>query len=150
MTCNRYWRFFVAISSYLKLSSAALRSLKLSHAVLCYLKLSCAILLISTLTLPLTLTFKLCLLSCSFLISITIIQVRPSCGFGGPASLSSFKGINRKRDDILRWVALSDCAERFRNFAERFRNRSAKFRNRSAAPKWSKTAGPTKPHEART
>ena len=40
-------------------------------------------------------------------------------------SSSSFKGINRKRDDILRWVSLSD-------FAERFRNRSAKFRNRSA------------------
>ena len=38
---------------------------------------------------------------------------------------SSFKGINRKSDDILRWVSLSD-------FAERFRNRSAKFRNRSA------------------
>ena len=40
-------------------------------------------------------------------------------------SSSSFKGINRKHDDILRWVSLSD-------FAERFRNRSAKFRNRSA------------------
>ena len=36
------------------------------------------------------------------LVSITIIQVRPSGGFGGPASLSSLKGINRKRDDILR------------------------------------------------
>ena len=44
----------------------------------------------------------------------------------------SFKGINRKRDDILCWVSLSDCAERFRNFTERFRNRSAKFRNRLA------------------
>ena len=51
-----------------------------------------------------------------------------------------FKGINAKRDDILRWVSLSDCAERFRNFAERFRNRSAKFQNRSAAPNRSKTA----------
>ena len=36
--------------------------------------------------------------------------------FGLPASLSSFKGITRKRDDILRWFALSDCAERFQNF----------------------------------
>ena len=39
---------------------------------------------------------------------------------------SSFKGINRKRDDILRWVSLSDCAERFRNRSAKFRNRSAK------------------------
>ena len=39
---------------------------------------------------------------------------------------SSFKGINRKRDNILRWVSLSDCAERFRNRSAKFRNRSAK------------------------
>ena len=45
--------------------------------------------------------------------SITIIQIGASRGFGDPASLSSFKRINRKRDDILRWVPLSSALSDF-------------------------------------